>query len=143
MPNPSRAEEVQQERRRRTANGPIGGRKLTVPEEWLDRENFEYRWANDKDNRLSDLTQSDDWDRVTSPDGKVITKNVGTNEGKPLQAYLLKKPKKYYDADKAEQMKPINELENEIRRGGTGHLKGIADVDNTYTPNGVNIIDGR
>lgn len=144
---PNRAAEVQSDRRRKRGGTQAG--KLAVPEEMLDRDNFAYRWANDKDNRLSDLTQNDDWTIVRAPategEGTPVTRNVGTHEGKPLKAYLIQKPKDYFEADHAERLRPVNELENEIRRGGTAHLKSeeAGDTGGLYTPGGRNTIDGR
>ncbi len=148
---PNRAAEVQSERRRKRGGAHTG--KLAVPEEMLDRDNFEYRWASDKDNRLQDLTVGDDYDFVRTPaingetEGTQVTRNVGTHDGKPLKGYLLRKPKPFYDADQKEKLEPVKQMEDEIRRGGTGHLRGEdrSDLGATYTPGitGANIIDGR
>lgn len=149
MPRENRAAEVQSERRRKRGGVTQTG-KLAVPEEMLDRENFVYRWANDKDNRLADLTQNDDYEFVKVPgdgEGTPFTRNVGTHEGKPLKAYLLQKPKRYHEADRKEKQGRIDAMEDEIRRGGTAHLKNEdrSDLKATYTPglSGANIIDGR
>ena len=157
MSRASRAEEVQTERRRRPS-GPnqLAGLKLSVPAELLD-PNFQHRWANENDRRLNDLTQHDDYDFVMDPgkvktdgEGTPVTKIVGTKpDGSPLKAYLIRKPKKYYDADRKEALKPIAETEDQIRRG-LNHTKiepGLAGVSYTPSPvpgeSGTNIIDGR
>lgn len=151
MPRETRAAEVQSERRRKRGGSRAG--KLAVPEEMLDRENFVYRWANDKNNRLSDLTVNDDYEIVRNPaiegagEGTPVTRNVGTNDGKPLMGYLLRKPKRFHEADQKERLQSIDVMEDEIRRGGTAHLtnEDRTDLKATYTPglSGANIIDGR
>jgi hypothetical protein len=156
MARPSRAEEVQTERRRRKPNNGLAGLKLAVPPELLDLNKFVYRWANENDRRLIDLTENDDYEIVKDTriegegEGTPVTKVVGTQQdGKALRAYLLRKPKHYYDEDRRANLKAISETEDQIRRGlpNTATDPGLAGV--SYTPgpvpgqNGVNIIDGR
>ncbi len=151
MPNPTRADEERTERRRRTGNTPLTGLKLSVPEELLDRKTYEYRWADDKDNRLSALTERDDYEFVpdtrikSDGEGTKISRKVGTHEGKPLMSYLLRKRKDYYDADKREERKNrVDALEEEIRRGtihNRSDIRGDSGPDAlTYTPGGSNTI---
>ncbi|HDA7928959.1 TPA: hypothetical protein O5V78_002736, partial [Staphylococcus aureus] len=77
MSRTPRIEEVQTERRRRTGLGPDRNLKLHVPEEAKD-PNFVYRWVNNRPGRVMQLTQMDDYEVVSSEDGKI---DRGTTEG--------------------------------------------------------------
>ena len=158
IPN-GRAEEVRT-RRRNPGSVQDRGLKLSVPKDQLD-PNFTYRWANDDQNRLHNLTAEDDYDIVSDPrheikpdadsDGTPIAKLVGTADGRPMKGYLLRKPTKYYKADRKEAQKPVDELDEQIRAGliqntTTPGLAGVA-----YTPGsaggapytGRNEVEGR
>jgi hypothetical protein len=110
--------------------------------------NFEYRWLNDTPGRLESKTKLDDWDVVTTPadptkddgEGTAVRRPVGTTpEGKPLYAYLCKKPKHYYEADKTEEQKMIAAEEENLRRG---EVKGADALTGpmAYVPGGRNTI---
>lgn len=144
---PTRAETIRTERRRKPGATVLSGLKLGIPEEMLDRSNFEYRWANDKGNRVAQLT-ADDWDAVSEPvkadsdgSGSVQTKIVGTDGGKPVSAILMKKRKDWYLADRKESQKPLDETDEAIRRG-VNHQKDSPELSGGvgYTPGGQNTV---
>jgi hypothetical protein len=144
---PTRAEEVRQERRRKPGSTVMSGIKLGVDESKLDRKNYEYRWVNDRGNRVQQLT-SNDWDLAPEQaalaaggEGTVQSTIVGTDGGKPYSGILMRKRKDWFEADRAEKLKPVHEVEQAIR-AGTNHQKDSPELrDGTYTPNGANTLD--
>jgi hypothetical protein len=146
---PTRAEEVRTERRRKPGSVILSGLKLGVPEEMLDRNTYEYRWANDKGNRIRQLHDAD-WDRVSEAVkedvdgmGSIQSKIVGTEDGKPVNAVLMRKRKDWYQADQKEKSNVLDAMDDDIRRG-KGHTKESPELSGGigYTPNGQNKIDG-
>jgi hypothetical protein len=145
MSRPARTEEVQVQRRRRSDSGAVAGLKLHVPEDMKD-PNFEYRWANDKPGRIHQLTVQDDWDVVSTdrPDqltaaaeGSVMKRSVDKSSGD--NAVLLRKRKDYFEADRREKQKPVDELEKALRAGPAPSAEGISGSE-AYVPNGKNTI---
>lgn len=125
----SRKQEIKTERRRRNSDGIAGrNKKLSVREEDLDREKYEYRFVNDTGNRVHNLYQQD-WDVVDSKDARV----AGTHEdGSPQKAVLMRKPKDYYRDDEKLKQQRIDEQEKAIASGGDPN--GEADGGTTYVP---------
>lgn len=141
----TRAEEIRQERRRKPGQTVLDGRKLTVDESRLDRANFEYRWVNDRGGRVSQMYQ-DDWDQVTDraevdAAGTVPTTQVGVDAGKPFNAVLMRKRKDWYADDQKEKQKPLDEIDDSIRRG-LNHERTEPELagEIAYTPGGSNIV---
>ena len=137
----TRSEKTKTERRRRNPDGLQGKRRrLAVNEAALDRENFEYRWVNDDGNRIHTLTVEDDWDVVTQTAttdshamGAGNQKRVGTGEqGVPVNAILLQKPKRYYDEDDAQKQRRIDASEQALKEKPTR--------EGEYAPDGGVII---
>ncbi len=94
--------------RRRRADGTIDSnlsKKLFIPEQVearLRAEGLSTRWVNDEGNRIFNLTERDDYDKVSD----VAPVPVGTSkEGKPIMAHLLAKRTEFIadDRDTAEQ----------------------------------------
>jgi hypothetical protein len=141
---PTRADQVRTERRRKPGSTTITGMKLHVDNSLLDPA-YEYRWANDRNGRVQQL-YADDWDKVEDPNivssaGTVPTLQVGVDEGKPFNAVLLRKRKEWYQADQQEKQKPLDEIEESIRRG-VGHQTAEPELrgDVAYTPGGSNTV---
>lgn len=147
----SRNEQIKTERRRRNADGLAGKRRrLTVDESKLDREKYEYRFANDENNRIHELTVKDDWEVVSDRGGEVKgnSSNMGANvsvvagtgeKGNPVNAVLLRKPKSYYDEDAAKAQRHIDAKERSI---AGGEAPG-SDSGSTYVPtDGIKIESG-
>ena len=111
--------------RRRRSSGSLDrtfNQKLGVPDEWLasggiiDKNQWRSHWVNDEGSRIYDLTTQDDYDVVTNPDiegdDKRVCRPVGTTkDGKPLMAYLCRKPKEFDEADQAEMLADIDARE--------------------------------
>jgi hypothetical protein len=118
---PERASEVAAERRRRDGSS-VGHRlKLDVPEavrEKLAAEGRTPRWVNDVHNRIADLTERDDYDRVEG----VEPVKVGTGEdNQPVFAYLLAKRSDFIAEDRSK-------LDQRRRETEAGMLKGKIPV---------------
>jgi hypothetical protein len=89
--------------------------------------NYEYRWINDDKSRVSALTKQDDWDVVQSDEeeshtgASTVTRQVGTKaSGEPLMAYLVRKPKKYADEDRAKRQAALDEQMSAIGQSKRG-----------------------
>ncbi|HDA7126318.1 TPA: hypothetical protein O5T86_001251 [Staphylococcus aureus] len=148
MSRTPRIEEVQTERRRRTGLGPDRNLKLHVPEEAKD-PNFVYRWVNNRPGRVMQLTQMDDYEVVSSEDGKidrgttegtVVKRTVNRSEGD--EAVLVRKPRAYYEADKAEEQKLIDAADEDMRNGASRSSEGLSGSE-AYVPGGRKGQSGR
>lgn len=138
----TRQDTIKAERRRRNTDALEGKRRrLAVNEASLDRDKYEYRFANDVGGRIFDLTQNDDWEVVPNDgnqtsvsEGTNVARNVGTTDkGEGIRSVLLRKPRKYYNDDEAAKQRRIDETESSIR-GGTP--QGAAGDGKEYVPSG-------
>jgi hypothetical protein len=145
---PPRAAEVATERRRRQGSGADRNMKLFVPEEAKD-PNFYYRWVNNKPGRVKQLTQMDDYDIVSSEDGAidtgsaegtVVKRTVDRREGE--EAVLLRKPRHFYEADKAEEQRLLDARDEELRAGKVQGADALSGSE-AYVPGGRHGQDGR
>lgn len=135
----AREQQIKQQRRRRNSDALQGKRRrLTVNESKLDRENFEYRFANDTDDRLHQLTVDDDWEVVTDRSGETkddatgMGSTVSMRAGGGVETILLRKPKQFYKDDYAASQRRIDDLEASLEKGA---VPG-GDQDGTYSPDG-------
>lgn len=120
---PPRVEAVAEHRRRRragTLNRMAQFKLDCIEPDDLDLANYVYRWVNDESSRLRQLTKQDDYDFVTmgelgdgfdpdstdsETDGRVRML-VGTQKsGGALYAYLLKKPRQFWEDDNEEMVR--------------------------------------
>lgn len=127
--NMPKQQDKRETQRRRRATGAVNQTlgKLGVNPDLLDHSQFAYRWFNDTQNgRLTMKTTHDDWDIVKDPSvkedntdlGSAVSIVVGANkDGSPLRAYLCRKPKTYFDEDKAEAQKRLDEQLEQLSRG--------------------------
>jgi hypothetical protein len=143
---PPRTEEVKTARRRRSGSGFERGLKLYVPEEEKD-PNFVYRWVNNTPGRVNQLTTMDDYDVVSSEsidggtsEGTVIKRTVSRDEGD--EAVLLRKPRAYFEADKADEQKQIDARDEQLRAGAPQSSEGLSGSE-AYVPGGQKGRDGR
>lgn len=149
-PRSAKAETKARRRRRDVDSEEDRNMKLAIPAALKD-PNYEYRWINDTaGGRIMDKTQADDWDQVTKTDlskegysvnsldtGDAIKRVVGSQDGRPLYAYLCRKPKEFYEEDKQAEQAKIDELEEQILRGQTSDPKGLGGP-HSYVPGGAN-----
>lgn len=106
-----RAAQETQRRRRRSDEGLSAAKRLPIPPEIeaeLKAKNLHPRWVNDEGNRMHQLTQLDDYNKVEG----VEPVPVGTGvDGKPILAHLLAKPIEFMreDQDRAEAQRKLTE----------------------------------
>lgn len=142
----SRAEEQLPERRKRT-DIDMTGKRLAVRNELLDFDKYKYRWINDADVRLYQLTKQDDWD-VMAHDGQPLKSDntdlgaaisipVGTKpDGSPMRAYLCRKLRRFYEEDQKMKQTDLDEQLARLRAGKDA--KG-ADLGDYTTSGGIRI----
>ena len=137
----TRADEVRQERRKQPGATTLYGQKLHVPEDKLDRATYEYRFVNDTGDRVAQM-KANDWDPAPMDGRSTETRHVGTDYGKPTKAMLMRKRKDWYADDQKEKRKPLDEMDQAIRRGTAHRASGEAELTNdvTYTP-GTNTLE--
>jgi hypothetical protein len=134
----TRSEEVAVERRKRDGIGGIAGQRLAVPESILDHTRFRYRWINDDAGqaRIFAKTKEDDWDIVANDGdvcqsadlGNAVTRIVGTApDGSALKSYLCRKPRRFYDEDKAKKSAELDRQTEQLRRGNARDGSSQAD----------------
>ena len=150
---PPRQEEVKAERRRRAGSGIERHLRLSIPEEYKD-PNYVYRWINDNLDRVKLKTTQDDWDIVHEHELPNATVKQGEGEGTPIKrivgrgpdglpmpAYLCRKRKDYYQADKAKEQKAIEDAENAVlthkTAAGSQGLNPSSPDDKAYIPGGL------
>lgn len=155
-----RAAAVSQVRRRRSAgslNRLAQMRLDFIEPEYLDLENYTYRWINDDGGRLRMFTRMDDYDFVTGEDlGEGFDEKAFDNEsdgrlriqvdvkkgGQPLYAYLCKKPKAFWEADYDENVKSREAMMASRVYQADGLGSGGEDdrsVENPYVPSEVKL----
>lgn len=119
----TRADKERRERRLKPGSLQRTG-KLTLNEGVLDRDEYEYRWVNDRGGRVKEL-ESQDWDVVRSEDVK-DEKGVPPSpdihggvddQGRPYRMKLMRKYKDWYQADQQEKLRPQRETMEQIRTG--------------------------
>lgn len=119
MARQPRAQAIQGERRRRKDStlDRIHDLKLALPAEFEDDKDYDYRWANDVGSRLFDLTRRDDWDLCGSENPEAsdedrVRRPVGTDKlGKPIYAYLVRKPKTFVEEDRKVKEERLRDME--------------------------------
>jgi hypothetical protein len=138
---PNRAETERRERRKKRGSTVISGLKLYVDKDKLDPA-YEYRWVNDVPGRVQQM-HDNDWDRVEDPTivpsaGSIPTQHVGVDSGRSINAVLMRKRKEWYEEDQKEKRRPLDEIDQSIRRGAH-HKEPELAGDIAYTP-GTNSI---
>lgn len=135
----TRQEEVAQERRRRQPGtlDRMAQMKLVVPDVVREKyPNDEFRFINDSGNRIHDKTVNDDWSKVDEKDSPRIP--VGTDGfGKPIYAYLCRKPREFVQADAKAIVDATVEQERGIMRGQ--QQPSESPLEGAYVPAGNTI----
>ena len=147
---PARVAETKSTRRRRDDSGESLNRKLYIPERFKNSTEFAYRWVNDDGARIQEKTRFDDWDIVHQSDlgdgykqeaardlseGTEIRRQVGKQDGRPIYAYLCRKPLEYHKEDQAKKKADIDALEETMRRGPLPSPNGLG-ANEGYVPSG-------
>ena len=123
----------------RTKRKILGGSEAKLST--AQREGYVRRWVNDKGGRLADFDQAaytfvqnkDAGAKSTDLGDTRVSQLVGTQEnGQPLRAYLMEKPKEWYDEDQKEKHRlTTDRTEEAIKRGKVG---GEPDQEGRYVP---------
>lgn len=151
-----RDETHQIERRRRkgsTLNRMVQFKLDFIPEEFLDKDRYVYRWVNDEGSKIRMATRHDDYDYVNidelgdlDPDSfdseggnriRMLVNQATANSG-PLYAYLLKKRKEFWVADNEEVVRSREDMmAGRVYRAELGEEDAMKDTDysreNYYT----------
>lgn len=93
-PRVKRQEEVATERRRRDDGtlDRVHNRRLALPVEFQDDKDHTYRWVDDNEARIHQLTVKDDWDICTAKGEGNVRMPVGRDkDGKPQTQVLVRK----------------------------------------------------
>jgi hypothetical protein len=106
-----RAAQEAQRRRRRSDEGLSAAKRLPIPPEIeadLKAKGLHPRWVNDEGNRMYQLTQLDDYNKVEGVDPVPVGTGV---DGTPILAHLLAKPLEFMreDQDRAEAKRKLTE----------------------------------
>lgn len=132
--------------------GQVLNQKLSVPEDKKDPR-FVYRMVLDAGNRIHDL-KAKDWDIApgdTAPNdprnmgmGSVVERmgNVRTVP-KPEKHVLMRKPKEFYDEDKAREEAKIKADEDALRKGSIKDPQGLSGPGSYIPKSGMKIERGR
>ena len=145
---PPRKETTKTERRRRVDS--VQQMRMVVPIEWKEFWNdYELRWINDNKGRLHQMTKNDDWDicyHHELPDAKpvgdggegqpIISQAVSVGgDGRAFNAYLCRKRKEYFEADKKAKQDALKKQEDAMLtyKTSTGEGLNVQD-DTTYVP---------
>lgn len=133
----NRAEEVR-ERRRKPGSTVDLGIKLHVAEEDKDPD-YVYRWVNDTGMRVQQMT-ANDWDPAPYKDARAESRVVGADAGKPIKSVLMRKRKDWHEDDTKAKRKPLDEMEQAIKRGAAHKQEADLSEDVSYTPGSGNSI---
>lgn len=136
------------ERKQRDQESTAG--RLGVNPDLLDMDNFAYRWVNDEKNgRMQFMDQRKGWELVPNAGvkedstdlGNMVSAYVGREpNGEPKRAYLMRKPRMFFEDDQADKVAALDEQLNQLRRGND--RDGAAQSD--YVPDvGISIRSGR
>ena len=135
-----RAEMTMDERRKRMTNIGERNKRLATGGLNLDSAKYHYHWINDDGSNVYEKLEQDVYDFVSkdgesvgNDKGDAVSTQVGVKaNGEPLVAYLMQKPKKYYDEDAAKGQVAVDEKMNQIRKGAEGGGAGV--TGDSYNP---------
>lgn len=146
-----RADNVRQDRRMKPGSVSLDGTlKLAINEAALDRGTYDYRWVNDKGNRIRAM-EARDWDVAPEPAaatndslGTTQSRVVDANGGQPFSAVLMRKRKDWNADDQKAKQKPLDDMDEAIRKGMI-HSKDSPELAGGvgYTPGTNSVSRGR
>jgi hypothetical protein len=146
-----RSEDTAKARRRRRDSIYFDGAdfNLMVPDEERDPR-YVYRWINDDKYRLSKMTKQDDWDICevsefssdfkNTDGGSQVSRIVGRDaNGGPMRAFLCRKLKEYDEADRAKEIRRVDQLYHQMRDGNLPGAGGLSQENEAlrYVPKEV------
>ena len=115
---------------------PVASNRAPLSYRGLDKENFSYRWVSDRDERIAmfleagyEFTKPTSQKIVGDPqvDSTSIVDRVKKSKGGTTQ-FLMQLPIKLYDEDQKAKQREVDEIEDSMRRPGTGKIVG-SDID--------------
>lgn len=138
----SRAIQERRARRKKRGATSLTGIKLAVEQDRLDPA-FHHRWVRDTGDRVRQM-ENEDYEIVPGAAaadetaGTTGRKHGGTEDaGNPYGMVLMRKPREWHDEDQKDKQRPLDEMENAIRRG-TAHQNNEPDLRGvSYTPNRI------
>lgn len=143
----SRTDEQRGERRRRDTEMDGYRYRLSIPPQYQKDKEHNYRWINDDKSRVFDLTKEDDWDQVQAEgqDGaSTVRRQVGTKQnGEPLFAHLVRKPKEFCAEDEAKKQAALDETFEQLAAGKRGDPVSLGGGQTGYVATDTTIRDGR
>lgn len=117
-----RAEQIRAERRRRSTAALAGqGRRLYVPPEVTENNDFSYRFFNDDPGRIEDFKRIG-WEIVT--DKRIATDDIGSGvakfagthkDGSTRRAVLMRLPREFAEEDARAKARQIDAKEAAIK----------------------------
>lgn len=143
------AGERSRRRRRRGSLDRFVQYNLDCDPEKLDTENWVYRWVNDEKGRPAALNTKDDYDFVTKEqigaalegeveggetDGRVRQVVGYHNDHQPLYAYLMRKPREYWEED---YEGVVSDARSHFQRRITSGEGAIEEIEHGYVPKGT------
>jgi hypothetical protein len=148
-----RIEEIRARRRERGTVDVSGlNQKLSIPENRKDPR-FTYRWVIDSANRVHDL-RARDWDTAPADTTAGDMRDMGTGTviermgnvktvPKPERHILMRKPREFYEEDKAREAAKLKEQEQAIVRGQARNAEGKSEPGMYIPEGGMKIEHGR
>lgn len=144
----SRDDITKRQRRRREGNDKSGIRRLAVPMDKLDLQNYVYRFVNETPGRIP-LLHDDDWDLVEDSElgeGYTATRHADVAQNRlGLNTRLMRKPREWFEDDHADAQKRRDEemkaaeLGRTVLNGPEGDGVGLnANNPRVYSPNDPN-----
>lgn len=142
------------ERRRERKSQDVSGLsfRLDVPEEHRDPR-FVYRWVSDTETRHYRMLQRD-WEYVENGELAADPRNSGVGSSKverivdertvnkPQKAFLMRKPREFYEEDKLKEQERIAQNEEGIRRGVARNEQGGQEPGMYVPSSGMSINRG-
>jgi hypothetical protein len=123
-------------REARTKRRILGGSQLKM--QTSQRADHVRRWVNDIGGRAGEFEAAGynfvaEADANSSDVGSRISQVVGSQDnGQPMRAYLMEKPKEWYDEDQREkQALTVDRTEEAIKRG---NVEGNVGAEGRYVP---------
>ena len=137
---------------RGTPKGPTLNQKLSIPEDKKDPR-FTYRMVLDTGNRVHDL-KAKDWEIAPGETAANDPRNMGVGTviermgnvrtvPKPERHILMRKPKEFYQEDKAREAAKIKADEDALCKGDVKNPQGLSGPGSYIPSGGMKIEHGR
>jgi len=116
----------------RTKRVPFGVRQQKLAKDPI--KGFQQHWFNDNGKGRIEAAEAAGYEFVMGPDGQKVKKLVGRGEdGKGMNAYLMKLPDEYAEEDRKAKEAENAKVDEAIRRG---QIDNKIEADKAYVPKG-------